>query len=126
MLQKILLVDDNAETRDILEEALLSQGYEVTTASNGQEALQLFRATPTDLLITDLNMPGIDGWQLCADFQRVSTAPILVVTGSMDEGSSELRADIRQLSDGLTQKPVDLKEFLKIVQRLLRQRVVSQ
>ena len=126
MLQKILLVDDNAETRDVLEEALLSQGYEVTTASNGQEALQLFRATPTDLLITDLNMPGIDGWQLCADFRRVSTAPILVVTGSIGAGSPELQTYNRQLADGLLQKPVNLVEFLGMVRKLLPRSVAAQ
>ena len=102
----ILVVDDEEDVLDILTELIRSDGYRVTGVSSGQDALQLIQDESVDLVLTDLMMPGMNGWQL---LQAIKTdrdyIPVIVITGFIsDQGESILSS--RQ-ADGYLIKPVD-------------------
>ena len=74
MKEKLLLVDDEADFLDVLSEFLLDEGYKVTTARDGKEALDLLSRTPIDLLLSDINMPGMKGFELIKEACRLYPA----------------------------------------------------
>src|SRR5688572_727737 len=82
-MPRILIVDDDSEIRAVLRHVLEDAGYTVETAPDGRVALALITASPPDLLITDLLMPGLTGWSLFARVRRLSsTLPIIIISGS--------------------------------------------
>ena len=74
ILYKDLVVDDEHEVRKVLTRVLEHARYETWTADNGNEALRQFRQEQTDLLVTELDMPGMDGYELCLRVLELSTA----------------------------------------------------
>lgn len=76
---KILVVDDNADIRELLEILLTSEGYAVTLASSGEQALQLL-SPELDLVILDIMMPGISGIRVCEAIRKQSNVPVLFLT----------------------------------------------
>ena len=84
-LARILVVDDEPQILRVLRRGLESQGFEVVTAPDAPTALQIFRAMPVSLIITDLRMPGGDGVQLCRDVRVTSSVPIIVLSVKGDE-----------------------------------------
>jgi len=86
--QRLLVVDDNKVTLDTLQNALQQFGYRVDSAGDGEEALVLLSTSDYDLVITDLQMPGMDGYGLCEAIRKkyaVETLPILVLTSTADD-----------------------------------------
>ena len=77
----ILVVDDDADIRAMLAHALKRAGHAVVTASDGEEALELAAASDPDLLVLDLGLPDLDGFEVCRRIRRGSQVPILVLTG---------------------------------------------
>jgi len=100
--KRVLIVDDEEAIRDILSNALNCWGYHVEAASNGSAALHLFRTSSLDLVLTDLNMPGIDGWSLAMRVKEESPATLV---GLMTAQDTE---DIREKVEG---SPVDFTLF---------------
>jgi CheY-like chemotaxis protein len=91
--KRILVVDDEEMMRDIITSFLETEGYLVETASGGEEALQAIRRNPPDLVVADLMMPGISGWELIARLSRVPNAPaVVVMSGMAAQEPPELRA----------------------------------
>ncbi len=91
---RILVVDDSATTRKMLAAALQPEGYEVLTAGDGAQALQVLEQTTPDLLILDVVMPDMDGYELCQRLRRredTARLPILMLT-SLSELDERLRA----------------------------------
>ncbi|UCG66380.1 MAG: response regulator [Deltaproteobacteria bacterium] len=85
--KKILIVDDEKAIRDILSNTLVCWGYQVAVASSGIEALNLFLRRSFDLVLTDLNMPGIDGWTLAIHVKDKSpNTPVGLMTAQDKEG----------------------------------------
>jgi two-component system response regulator MprA len=113
----ILIADDDPGIRRFLQRALSHQGYSVTTAANGKEALDAIGQDPPDLLILDLMMPVIDGWQVYEALQRngFPTFPIIVITAG--ERLSQAQAGLPKAH--VMGKPFDLDEFLERVRQLL-------
>jgi DNA-binding response OmpR family regulator len=79
--RKILVVDDEPVQLRVAEQALTGKGYEVIKASSGQDAVRLFYARKPDLVLLDVMMPGIDGWQTCRLIREVSDIPVIMLTG---------------------------------------------
>lgn len=80
--RRVLIVEDEKAVQKVLSTILSVMGFEVEVASNGQEGLHLFLESPFDLVMTDLQMPGIDGWTLARQIKdKSSRTPIVVVTG---------------------------------------------
>lgn len=125
-LGRILLVDDDESVRRVTQLQLLQAGYEVATAADGREALQLLRVAPRDLIITDLQMPGISGIDLLSQ-ARVghpdTTVVLITAFGSIENAVEAMKAGA---FDYLT-KPVHPDELLLVVNRALeRQRLLEE
>jgi CheY-like chemotaxis protein len=90
--QTILVVDDDADARTIMRAALRKAGFEVRTAVGGQDALNLFRADPCDLVMLDVEMPDLSGHEVCAVLRAEAgpLLPIVMVTGMDDVSSVEM------------------------------------
>jgi DNA-binding response OmpR family regulator len=114
--RRVLIVEDDASIRDTLELALAVQGYQVATAANGRDGIALLRECRPDLIVLDLMMPVMDGWQFRVE-QRLAGCdgvPVLVLTASRNAADSE---DTLGAAERL-QKPFDLRCLLDIVNRL--------
>ena len=116
---KILLVDDNTEVRDLLTFMLSESGFLVITAVDGLMGLKVAEAERPDLIITDIEMPRLDGIQMIARLRRqvgFSEVPILAVSAY---GKGELDAAISAGANQAMQKPIDFDSFMGLVSRLL-------
>ena len=93
--QRILVVDDEPQITRVLRRSLISQGYDVHIASDGESALQTFGDWTPDLVVTDLAMPNMNGLELCRQLRAISRVPIIVLSGSRrgkdQSGSPRLR-----------------------------------
>jgi CheY-like chemotaxis protein len=116
--RQVLVVDDDQVLREVLSKTLAFWGYHVTQAANGHEAWTLFLTNSYDLVITDLNMPLMNGWELSRLIkERSPNTPVMVVSGSCDETNWE-KTNMRCV-DALILKPFKLKEIEGTVRRLL-------
>ena len=120
-MQRILIIDDDEQVRDLLSEILGRAGYEVVTASNGAEGLRLYRAQPADLVITDLIMPEKEGMEtiiaLRKDFPKVR---IIAVSGGGRSGAISYLPIAKSLGAARTvAKPFSKQEILDAVRDTL-------
>ena len=105
---RILVVDDERGIREMLQEAVSMFGYDVTTADHGAAALQLFMQEPHDLVITDLMMPGMSGWELSAQLRATDARlPIVILTGF----GANLEDEASRRGIVLMHKPVRLERL---------------
>lgn len=79
-ISRVLIVDDEPQARRVLRIALVAQGFEVNDACSGEEALQKLREEPPEVILLDLNMPGMGGIETCREIRASSPAPIIVVS----------------------------------------------
>jgi CheY-like chemotaxis protein len=117
---RILLVDDNAVVRDMLVDLVASFGYTADAASSGVEALALFDRGRYDIVLTDLLMPGMSGWEvLAAVRQRDPQIPVIIITGTPAIG------DPRAARPGIAvlRKPVDVTALDAMIKQMLSQRL---
>ena len=117
----VLIVDDQPQNLELLEAYLVPQGYEVVTAFNGEEALEKISSQPIDLLLLDVMMPGMDGFEVTRRVRRMSPIrliPIILVTALRDTDSRV--KGIEAGCDDFISKPVDKMELLALVQSLLK------
>ena len=116
--RQVLVVDDNQAVREVVSRTLSFLGYDVTPAGNGLEAGTLFLTGSYDLVITDLQMPLMNGWELSRLIkERSPKTPVMVISGACDEKHWE-KTNMRCV-DAMIQKPFKLKEIEGTVQRLL-------
>lgn len=122
---KILVVDDDEGTRELFHTVLSGEGYRVTLASNGQDALALFRNDSFDLVITDLKMPVSDGLDLLQEIRKIgSNTDVIMATGY-----GEVESYFRAISLGAMEyihKPVRIRELKKIVHLVLKKRKTKE
>jgi len=121
MSARILVVDDVAENREILQLRLESRGYVVETAVDGADALARIAASPPDLILLDVMMPGIDGFEVCRRLRADSAipfVPIILVTASNETKSLVTGLDAG--ADDFLSKPVDNAALLARVRAMLR------
>ena len=112
---KILVVDDNADIRELLEILLTSEGYDVTLASSGEQALQLLHPE-LDLVILDIMMPGMSGIRVCEAIRKQSNVPVLFLTAN----------GLRVGADDYLPKPFSHTQLTARVKSLLRRYRVYQ
>lgn len=118
MKTKILLVDDDPNIRQLVNLYLEKEGFEVLMADRGDEAVKVFKTTPPNLILLDLMLPGMDGWQVCREVRKVSNIPIIMLTakGTVDDKLYGLEAG----ADDYITKPFDLREVIARVKTVLR------
>ncbi len=119
--QKILVVDDEASIRRILETRLKMAGYNVVTAEDGEEAVDLFNKTNPDIVILDVMMPKMDGYGVTREIRRVSDVPIIILTALGDV--SERITGLELGADDYIIKPFSPKELEARVKAVLRRTV---
>ena len=115
----VLVVDDEPALREIMADALVAEGYRVTTAGNGAEALERLAQDRPDLIVLDLMMPVLDGWTFIERYRESAGAevPILSSSAVMSDPVAE-RLQQFGVRICLT-KPFDLADFLECVARVL-------
>jgi len=121
MRQHIVVVDDDDKITSLLRRSLAFDGYEVTTASNGIEGLKVLLGKEPDMLILDVMMPQVDGWEVCRRVRESgSTVPILMLTAKDDIDDRVKGLDLG--ADDYLVKPFALEELLARVRALLRRK----
>ena len=118
MPYQVLIVEDDETLRDTLEYNLRNQGYEVITADNGYAALELARARQPDVLLLDLMLPGIDGFEVCRILRKEMSLPILMLTARTEEVDKVIGLEVG--ADDYLTKPFSMRELLARVKALLR------
>ena len=115
---KILIVEDDADFQALIQSWLEEEGYEVHTAANGWEGLQVFAEVRPHLTITDVRMPAMDGFQLISRIREISDAHVLALTAMGDTESTVRGLELG--ADEYLVKPIPKREFLVRVRSLLR------
>ncbi|MBW7563811.1 response regulator transcription factor [Streptococcus pneumoniae] len=119
MGKTILLVDDEVEITDIHQRYLIQAGYQVLVAHDGLEALELFKKKPIDLIITDVMMPRMDGYDLISEVQYLSPEqPFLFITAKTSEQDKIYGLSLR--ADDFIAKPFSPRELVLRVHNILR------
>lgn len=117
-MSHILLIDDDAMITGPLARTLREAGFSVQAANNGEAGLALALAESFDLVILDIMMPGMDGWQLCQRLRRHSKVPILMLTALGEEVDRILGLELG--ADDYLTKPFSTRELLARVRAMLR------
>lgn len=118
MSELILVVDDEKKIADILKAYLEREGYKVKVAYDGHTALQTAAAEPVELVILDLMLPGISGWDVCRQLRKKSAVPIIMLT-ARDETTEKI-IGLELGADDYMAKPFDPKEVVSRVRAVLR------
>ncbi len=118
MSARILVVDDERRIVDIVKAYLERDGYEVLAAYDGKSALDLARREHPDLIILDLMLPEISGWDVCRSLRRESDVPIIMLT-ARDDASDKI-VGLELGADDYVVKPFDPKELVSRVKAVLR------
>jgi len=123
-IKRILVVDDEPQITRVLRHSLSAHRYDVRTAADGLSGLDTFRDWHPDLIITDLQMPEMDGIEFCREVRKISTLPIIVLSVKGEE-----RTKVRALdagADDYVTKPFGIDELLARVRAALRRSPLSQ
>lgn len=119
--KKILIVDDEDHIRELLKFNLEKSGYVVYTANDGLEALNLAREKQVDLILLDLMLPGMDGFEVCKEIRRdniISNVPIIMLTAKSEEIDKILGLELG--ADDYITKPFSIRELSARIKALLR------
>jgi CheY-like chemotaxis protein len=122
-LAKILIVDDEGDLRTLLGLCFLRRGHSIVVASNGAEGLACVAAHAPDLLVTDVNMPVLDGLELLRQLRAAGHAdlPVILLTARADQRAAATAAG----ADAFLVKPVPLRDLSATAERLLAERRVA-
>jgi len=114
----ILLVDDDPNISRLVQLYLEKEGFEVKTADRGDDALNMFRKLPPDLMLLDVMLPGMDGWQVLKAVRKSSGIPIIMLTAKDETFDKVLGLELG--ADDYMTKPFDTKELVARVKAVLR------
>jgi len=117
-MMKILLVDDDPNIRQLVKLYLVKEGFEVTMAASGDEALKLFKASPPNLMLLDIMLPGMDGWQVCREVRKISNIPIIMLSAKDETFDKVLGLELG--ADDYVAKPFDMKELVARIKAVSR------
>ena len=116
MAKKVLIVDDEKVIQELLVAFLEMEGYETCVASNGEEGLRQFHESHPDLIVSDVMMPLMDGYEFCGRVRKMSDVPIIVITGMGGHAEDVLALN---LADAFMDKPIEMGAFVSQVDALL-------
>lgn len=118
MTQTILVVDDEAKLRDLIRVYLEQEGYRVVEAGNGREALYVARYEKPDLIILDLMMPEMSGYEFVRAFNKEAETPIIMLTAKVDDQDKIVGLELG--ADDYITKPFNVRELIARVRAVLR------
>ncbi|MEY3397028.1 MAG: two-component response regulator MtrA, partial [Actinomycetota bacterium] len=117
-MQRLLFIEDDQHIRAALKLALEDEGYEIVEASDGIKGLSAFESTPVDLVLLDLRLPDLSGFEVCRMLRSKSLVPIIIVTAQTD--THDLVAGLEAGADDYVTKPVVAKELAARIRAALR------
>lgn len=124
MSTRILAVEDDERIRTAVKLALEDEGWVVAEASTGEDALTSFQREPADVVLIDIMLPGIDGFEVCRSIRRISDVPIVMVTARAD--THDVVAGLEAGADDYLTKPFAPKELSARIRALLRRARTSE
>ena len=116
--EKILVVDDEKNICDLLRMYLEKEGYAVVMAHNGVDAVNTFASENPDLILLDIMLPQLDGWQVCREIRKTSDKPIIMLTAKDEVFDKVLGLELG--ADDYVTKPFDTKEIIARIKAVLR------
>lgn len=116
--EKILVVDDDTNICELLRLYLEKEGYSVTIANTGMQAVRSFAEQQPDLMLLDIMLPELDGWQVCREIRKYSNKPIIMLTAKGETFDKVLGLELG--ADDYITKPFDSKEVLARIKAVLR------
>jgi two-component system response regulator VicR len=119
-MKKVLVVEDEKNISDIIKLNLIREGYEVVCAYDGQEALDLSLQTDPDLILLDVMLPTIDGFQVCRKIRSRSNVPVIMLTAKEEEVDKVLGLELG--ADDYVTKPFGMRELIARVKANIRRR----
>ena len=122
--EKILIVDDEVAICQILETRLTIRGYKVCTATNGEQALEVFRREKPDLILLDIMLPQLDGYGVCREVRKESNVPIIMLTALGDISDRIMGLEFG--ADDYVVKPFSPKELEARIRAVLRRVDITQ
>jgi DNA-binding response OmpR family regulator len=123
-MNKILIVEDEKALRETLAYNLTNQGYETTTCDDGLKALTVARQNTFDLILLDLMLPGMDGFEVCRILRAESNVPIMILTARDDEIDRVVGLEVG--ADDYMVKPFSMRELVARVKAMLRRVRIMQ
>ena len=116
--QKILIVDDDKHIAELISLYMMKDGYETEEAYDGREAVKMAESFQPDLILLDLMLPGLDGYQVCTEIRKTSRVPIIMLTAKGETFDKVLGLELG--ADDYIVKPFDPKELVARVKAVLR------
>ena len=114
----VLIVEDDVHIRELLKLYLEKEGYGVTVAADGRQGLEQFRREKPDLILLDVMMPGMDGWEVCRAVRAESQVPVIMLTAKSETDDKVM--GLKAGADDYITKPFEMKEVLARIEAVLR------
>ena len=121
---KIMVVDDDGNICELLRLYLKKEGFETVTVSDGAKAVELFDTEKPDLMLLDVMMPKLDGWQVCREIRKKSQCPIIMITAKGEVFDKVLGLELG--ADDYVVKPFETKEVIARIKAVLRRSGISE
>jgi DNA-binding response OmpR family regulator len=121
LANKVLVVDDKREIRDLLRTSLSAEGYKVVVASNGEEAIGLAKTENPQVILLDIEMPGIDGTETCKRLEAHEKTRLILIIMMTSRGDRDVEAYLEGAND-VVNKPFDIVQLAIRVKSMLRVR----
>ncbi len=116
--EKVIIIDDDRNICELVSLYLLKEGYDVITAANGMEGIEKFKIEKPDIIILDIMMPGMDGWEVCRTIKKKYTTPILMLSAKGETFDKVLGLELG--ADDYIVKPFEPKELIARLKAVLR------
>jgi DNA-binding response OmpR family regulator len=115
---RIMVVDDDFNINQLIKLYLEKEGFHVESFQDGRQALKAFRDNPPNLVVLDLMLPGVDGWEICREIRKISDIPIIMLTAKGETFDKVLGLELG--ADDYMVKPFDPKELVARIKAVLR------
>lgn len=115
---KVLVVDDDSNISELLKLYLEKDGFNVITCGDGKQAVELQKSQSPDIILLDIMLPRLDGWQVCKEIRKTSEVPIIMITAKSETFDKVLGLELG--ADDYVSKPFDAKEVVARVKAVLR------
>lgn len=115
---KIMIVDDDRNICELLRLYIEKEGFETAIANDGKAAVQMFDSVNPDLMLLDIMLPELDGWQVCREIRKISTIPIIMLTAKDETFDKVLGLELG--ADDYMTKPFDPKELIARIKAVMR------
>jgi DNA-binding response OmpR family regulator len=122
-MSSVLVVDDSPSVRALLKDYLVGQGLAVDSAANGREGLMAARRDRPDVILLDLNMPEMDGYEFLRQYRRESSTPVLIITAREEEADAVLGLELG--ADDYVVKPFRMRELVARIRAAIRRSTAS-